>query len=65
MAHVDRFDGEFATVLAAAQRDAPWALERIYRALSPVVVGYLRAQGAVEPEDLCSEVFVAVKVGHA
>jgi RNA polymerase sigma factor (sigma-70 family) len=60
MAHVDRFAGEFDTVLAAAQRDAPWALERIFRALSPVVAGYLRVQGATEPDDLCSEVFVAV-----
>jgi RNA polymerase sigma-70 factor (ECF subfamily) len=60
MAHGDRFGGEFETVLAAAQRGAPWAFERIFRALSPVVVGYLRAQGASEPDDLASEVFVAV-----
>ena len=60
MGHVDRFEGEFATVLAGAQNGASWALERIFRALSPVVVGYLRVQGAAEPDDLCSEVFVAV-----
>jgi RNA polymerase sigma-70 factor (ECF subfamily) len=60
MAKVDRFDGEFETVLAAAQRGAPWAFERIFTALSPVVTGYLRVQGAVEPDDLTSEVFVAV-----
>lgn len=60
MAKVDRFDGEFETVLAAAHRGAPWAFERIFTALSPVVTGYLRAQGAVEPDDLTSEVFVAV-----
>jgi RNA polymerase sigma factor (sigma-70 family) len=60
MAHVDRFDGEFEQVLDAAQRGAPAALERIYTTLAPIVVGYLRAQAAVEPEDLCSEVFVAV-----
>jgi RNA polymerase sigma factor (sigma-70 family) len=60
MAQVDRFGGEFETVLAAAQRGAPWAFERIFTALSPVVTGYLRAQGAVEPDDLSSEVFVAV-----
>ena len=60
MAQVDRFGGEFETVLAAAQRGAPWAFERIFTALSPVVAGYLRAQGAVEPDDLTSEVFVAV-----
>ncbi len=60
MAHVDRFDGEFEELVAAAQSGAPAALERIYATLSPIVVGYLRAQGSVEPEDLCSEVFVAV-----
>jgi RNA polymerase sigma-70 factor (ECF subfamily) len=60
MAGVDRFNGEFEFVLADAQRGAPRALERVFTALSPVVVGYLRAQGAHEPEDLTSEVFVAV-----
>ena len=49
MAHVDRFNGDFAAVLAAAQRGAPWGFERIFTALSPVVTGYLRAQGASEP----------------
>jgi RNA polymerase sigma-70 factor (ECF subfamily) len=60
MARTDRFDGEFDAVLAAAQRGAPWALERMFTALSPIVTGYLRMQGAIEPEDLTSEVFVAV-----
>jgi RNA polymerase sigma-70 factor (ECF subfamily) len=60
MARIDRFGGEFDTVLAAAQGGAPWAFERIFTALSAVVAGYLRAQGAVEPDDLTSEVFVAV-----
>lgn len=60
MAQRDRFGGRFDEVLAAAQRDERWALEEIYRALGPVVTGYLRTQGASEPEDLTSEVFVAV-----
>ena len=60
MARTDRFDGEFDAVLAAAATGAPWALERIFTALSPVVAGYLRMQGAHEPDDLTSEVFVAV-----
>lgn len=60
MARTDRFDGEFDAVLAAAATGAPWALERIFTALSPVVAGYLRMQGAIEPDDLTSEVFVAV-----
>lgn len=60
MARRDRFDGEFDTVLAAARTGAPWAYERIFHALSPVVAGYLRLQGAAEPDDLTSEVFLAV-----
>ena len=47
-------------MLAAGQQGAPWAMERIFTALSPVVEGYLRTQGAAEPEDLTSEVFLAV-----
>ncbi|HET6950889.1 MAG TPA: RNA polymerase sigma factor [Acidimicrobiales bacterium] len=58
--HADRFDGEFDAVLAGAQQGAAWAFERIFTALSPVVTGYLRMQGAREPDDLSSEVFVAV-----
>jgi RNA polymerase sigma factor (sigma-70 family) len=56
----DRFDGEFPAVLAAARRDEPWAYERIFVCLSPVVAGYLRLQGSAEPEDLTSEVFLGV-----
>jgi len=50
----------FGSMLHAAQTGAPWALERIYRDLSPAVVGYLRVQGAADPEDLTNEVFVGV-----
>lgn len=56
----DRFAGKFKAVLAAAQNDEPWALEQIYRSMSPVVTGYLRLQGCREPEDLTSDVFVGV-----
>ena len=35
---------------------AAWA--ELYRWLSPQVLGYLRARGAAEPEDLLGEVFV-------
>jgi RNA polymerase sigma factor (sigma-70 family) len=35
-------------------------LTRVYDRFSPLVVGYLRLQGAVEPEDLTSEVFLGV-----
>ena len=39
---------------------SPRAFTRIFTALAPVVDAYLRAQGASEPEDLTSEVFLAV-----
>jgi RNA polymerase sigma factor (sigma-70 family) len=48
----------FDPVLAAAQCDAGWAYDRLYRDLAPTVLGYLRVQGAREPEDLTSEVFL-------
>jgi RNA polymerase sigma factor (sigma-70 family) len=60
MGQRDRFDGQFDAVLAAAHDGAPWALERIFTALAPAVTGYLRVQGSSEPEDLASEVFVAI-----
>jgi len=56
----DRFAGQFEAVLEGAQNHEPWALERIYRSLSPVVTGYLRLQGCREPEDQTSEVFLGV-----
>jgi RNA polymerase sigma factor (sigma-70 family) len=60
MGHIDRFGGEFSAVLEAAHRGQSEAFETIFTALAPVVAGYLRLQGAVEPDDLTSEVFVAV-----
>jgi RNA polymerase sigma factor (sigma-70 family) len=51
---------DFDSVLCAAQSGAPWALERLYRVLSPAVLGYLRIQGASDPEDLANEVFLGV-----
>ena len=60
MGHRDRFDGQFDAVLTAARDGAPWALERMFTALAPAVTGYLRVQGSAEPEDLTSEVFVAI-----
>lgn len=51
---------QFEAVLTAAQRGAPWALDRLWRDLSPLVAGYLRLQGATEPDDLTSEAFLGV-----
>lgn len=60
MNHTDRFDGRFGELLAAARRGDSRGLEEIYLVLSPVVCGYLHAQGAREPDDLTSEVFLGV-----
>lgn len=57
------FGASFGTVLAEARAGAPSAFEAIYRDLAPSVLGYLRGQGAAEPEDLASEVFVGVVRG--
>jgi len=51
---------DFAQVLAAARYGAEWAWTAVYRELSPVVLRYLRAHGAREPEDLLGDVFVQV-----
>ena len=52
-----RPDEPFASLLTAAQHGGEWAYERLYRSLAPAVAGYLRVQGADEPDDLTSEVF--------
>lgn len=38
-------------------------VEAVYRSLAPSVLGYLRSQGARDPEDLAGEVFVDVTRG--
>jgi len=53
----------FDTVLDAARVGGEWAWERIYRSLAPTVTGYLRANGAAEPEDLTADVFMQVVSG--
>ena len=52
-----RPDESFATLLTAALAGGEWAYERLYRSLAPAVAGYLRVQGAADPDDLTSEVF--------
>ena len=47
----------FASLLTAALAGGQWAYERLYRSLAPAVAGYLRVQGALDPDDLTSEVF--------
>lgn len=50
----------FPVVLEDARRGERDAIEALYRDLAPSVLGYLRGQGAREPEDLTSEVFEGV-----
>ena len=50
----------FASVLAAAQQGAPWASTSIWVEYSPAVFAFLAARGSAEPEDLTSDVFLAV-----
>ncbi len=53
-------DERLDDVLVAAQHGEAWALRVVYEELAPRVHGYLAARGAAEPEDLTSEVFLAV-----
>lgn len=53
-------DHPLAPALTAARGGEERAWSTIYRALAPVVLGYLRGLRAREPEDLAGEVFVQV-----
>ena len=53
----------FEDVLCAARAGAEWAWARLYEELAPKVVGYLRAHGATDPEDVAGEVFLQVVRG--
>lgn len=50
----------FETVLLAAKAGAPWASAELWNAHAGAVAGFLRARGSAEPDDLTSEVFLAV-----
>ena len=47
-------------MLLAAQSGASWACTNLWIDYAPAVMGFLRARGSREPEDLTSEVFLAV-----
>jgi RNA polymerase sigma factor (sigma-70 family) len=51
---------DFPEVLEAAKGGDPDAIERLYRSTVPAVLGYLRASGAFDAEDLTSEVYVSM-----
>ncbi len=51
---------DFPEVIADARAGDHGAIERIYRDVAPLVIGYLRSNGAREPEDAASDVFVSM-----
>jgi RNA polymerase sigma-70 factor (ECF subfamily) len=55
-----RTDAAFEAVLARARDGAPSAWDQLFRQFAPAVAGYLRLRGSAEPDDLTSEVFIAV-----
>ncbi len=50
----------FDEALVEARTGQDWALEMLYRDLAPGVIGYLRTQGARDPEEVAAEVFSGV-----
>jgi RNA polymerase sigma-70 factor (ECF subfamily) len=50
----------FDAVRAAAQVGAPWACTELWVEFAPAVNAFLRARGSREPEDVTSEVFLAL-----
>jgi RNA polymerase sigma-70 factor (ECF subfamily) len=60
MATGERAEGASSDLVAAARRGESWALTQIWTTYAPAVAGYLRGRGASEPDDLTSDVFLAV-----
>jgi RNA polymerase sigma-70 factor (ECF subfamily) len=54
---------EFDRLLLLARSGSTWAWSQLYAELAGPVLGYLRLRGAAEPEDLLSEVFLAMVRG--
>jgi RNA polymerase sigma-70 factor (ECF subfamily) len=50
----------FTTLLEAARQGSEAAWQELYEGFAPVVLGYLRANNAPDPEDVLSEVFLQV-----
>ena len=53
-------DEAFESTLVAAQNGAAWAFTSLWTEYAPAVAGFLKARGSNEPDDLTSEVFLAV-----
>jgi RNA polymerase sigma-70 factor (ECF subfamily) len=49
----------FASVLAAACANAPWAYKRLFTTYAPRVRAYVQAGGATEPDEITNDVFLA------
>jgi RNA polymerase sigma-70 factor (ECF subfamily) len=56
-------DGHVGELVLAAQAGAGWAFTRLHQRFAGQVAGYLRLQGAPDPEDLTSEVFLSAFTG--
>lgn len=54
------FPERFTTLLEEARQGSEPAWQELYEGLAPVVLGYLRANNAPDPEDVLSEVFLQV-----
>ncbi len=50
----------FTTLLEEARQGSEAAWQELYDGLAPIVLGYLRANNAPDPEDVLSEVFLQV-----
>ena len=50
----------FDSVLGAAQQGANWASAALWAEYAPAVAAFLASRGSSEPEDVTSEVFIAV-----
>ena len=55
-----RSKDNFERRLEAARAGADWAWREIYASLAPGILGYLRARGVADAEDLAGEVFLQV-----
>lgn len=54
---------EFEGVIIAARSGAEWAWSKLYRALTPQLVGYLRVHRASDPDGLVGDVWLQVATG--
>jgi RNA polymerase sigma factor (sigma-70 family) len=53
----------FPEVLAAAKAGGEWAWEQLFASVERPLRGYLRAQGAADPEDMAGDVLLATVSG--